>query len=209
MASFTPSNPPTRLTMVDMNSALNSLGGPAKQCRFAVRITPVGTDNLLTRANYGPLLRDLTFLCESTELPGRGFDISEVRYYGPSQNFPRNTKYAQSHDLRFICRQQSFERQLFDDWLEIINPTNIFDFNYASQYYCQIDVYQLAEFARPGAARAATEPQAMYQWSLHRAWPMVVNPQPVTWADQDILRLEVSFAYKYWTRPGRDIAPQT
>lgn len=208
MASFTPLNPPTRLTMVDVNSALNSLGGPAKQCRFAVRISPVGANNILAQTNYGGILRDLTLLCESTELPGRGFDITEVRYYGPTQNFPINSKYGQSHDMRFICRQQSFERQLFDDWLEIINPTNIFDFNYAEQYYCQIDVYQLAEYARPGQGNAPREPQAVYQWSLHRAWPMVVNPQPVSWGDQDLLRLDVSFAFKHWTRPGRDVIPQ-
>lgn len=208
MAAFTVSNPPTKLTMIDVNSALNSLGGPAKQCRFAVRITPVGTNNFLLQNNLTAVMNDLTLLCESTELPGRGFDISEVRYYGPTQNLPRNSKYADTHTLRFICRQESFERQLFDDWLEIINPSNIYDFNYASNYYCQIDVFQLAEYARPGQ-RNPTAPQAMYQWSLHKAWPMVVNPQPVTWGDQDILRLEVSFAFKNWTRPGRDIAPQT
>lgn len=206
MASFNPTNPPTRLTMLDVNSALNSLGGPAKQCRFAVRITPTGASNFLNQYNYAPFMRDLTLLCESTELPGRGFDISEVRYYGPTQNVPRNSKYADTHDLRFICRQESFERQLFDDWLEIINPSNVFDFNYPEQYYCQIDIYQLAEYPRQ-AAGLATEPKAVYQWSLYKAWPMAVNPQPVTWGDQDILRLDVSFAFKYWYRP-RDIAPK-
>jgi hypothetical protein len=208
MASFTPNNPPTRLTMLNLNSALNSLGGPAKQCRFAVRISPVGVNNILSQYNYGPLMRDLTMLCESTELPGRGFDISQVRYYGPTQFVPRNSKYAETHDLRFICRQESFERQLFDDWLEIINPTNIFDFNYPEQYYCQIDVYQLAEYAANQNVRAPTEPKAVYQWSLFKAWPVTVNPQPVTWGDQDIIRLDVSFAFKYWSRPGRDITPR-
>ena len=41
-----------------------------------------------------------------------------------------------------------------------------------------------------------------YQWSLLRAYPMQVHPQAVTWADQDLLRLQVSFAYKYWDRPN-------
>lgn len=204
MAAFTPNNPPTRLTMVDVNSALNSLGGPAKQCRFAVRISPVGgANNILLQNNFGDFFRNLTLLCESTELPGRGFDISEVRYYGPSQNVPRNSRYADSHTLRFICRQESYERQLFDDWLEIINPSNNYDFNYPEQYYSQIDVYQLAEYPLT-AGRTPTEPKAVYQWSLQKAWPMAVNPQTVSWTDQDILRLEVTFAFRNWVRPGRD-----
>ena len=143
-------------------------------------------------------------LCEATELPGRGFDISEIRYYGPSQFIPRNSKYSDSHNLTFICRQDSYERQLFDDWLEIINPSNNYDFNYPNQYYSQIDVYQLAEFANTGRAGLATEPRAVYQWSLQKAWPMAVNPQPVTWGSQDILKLEVTFAFRNWIRPGRD-----
>lgn len=204
MASFTPQNPPTNLTMLDVNSMLNSLGGPAKQCRFAVRIVPVGTSNMLTSMGYGAFMRDLTYMCEATELPGRGFDIAEARYYGPGFNRPRNTKYSAGADFTFVCRQESFERQLFDDWMEIINPTNIFDFNYAKDYMCQIDVFQLAEYPGPTSKTNPTEPKAVYAWTLHDCWPMLVNPQPVTWADTDILRLSVTFAYRYWSRKGRD-----
>jgi hypothetical protein len=204
MASFVPSNPPTNLKMVDITSAMNSLGGPAKQCRFAVRITPVGTDNILTQLGYKDFIKGLTLMIQSTELPGRGFDYAEVRYYGPSKAFPRQSKYGESLDMSILCRAQGFERQLFDDWLEIINPTNIFDFNYAKQYYCQVDVFQLSEVTINNGRYDQT---AMYQWSLHNAWPYLVNPQKVTWADNDILRLDVAFSYQYWTRPGRDTAP--
>ena len=208
MASFTPENAPTKLTMVDVNAAINSLGGPAKMARWAVRISPVGANNFLASMGYSQMLRDMTYLCEATELPGRGFDFVESRYYGAPFKVPRNTTYN-SIDMTFLCRQQSFERQLFDDWMEIINPTNIWDFNYPTSYYCKIDVFQLAEYHKPQAAgsnQAPTEPDATYQWSLYQAWPMLVNPQAVTWADQDILRLTVSFAYRYWSRPGRDTA---
>lgn len=203
MASFTPQNAPTKLTMLDVNSAINSLGGPAKTCRFAVRITPVGTQNFMSSLGYGQLLRDMTYLCEATELPGRGFDFVEARYYGAPFKVPRNTTYN-TIDMTFLCRTQSFERQLFDDWLEIINPTNIWDFNYPSTYYCKIDVFQLAEYHAPTGGTAPTEPVPVYQWSLYQAWPMLVNPQPVNWAEQDVLRLQVTFTYRYWSRPGRD-----
>lgn len=205
MASFVPQNTPDNLSMIDMSSHINTLGGPAKQCRFAVRIMPAGSTNILTRLGYNNFIKDMTYLCEATELPGRGFDIATARYYGPSISFPRNTKYAEGIDMTFLCRAQSFERQLFDDWLEVINPTNIYDFNYAKDYYAEIQIFQLAEYNR--TSREPRSPDATYAWSLHKAWPMVVNPQPVTWADNDVLRLSITFAYQSWTRPGRDTAP--
>lgn len=204
MASFIPQNSPSNLSMVDLASSMNSLGGPAKQCRFAVRIMPAGSSNIITSIGYNNFIKDMTYLCDSTELPGRGFDLATTRYYGPSISFPRNSRYAEGIDMTFLCRTESFERQLFDDWLEVINPTNIFDFNYPKDYYAEIQVFQLAEFNKNKGTQA---PQATYAWSLHKAWPMIVNPQPVTWADNDVLRLSVTFAYQFWTRPGRDTAP--
>lgn len=191
--------------MVDVFSSANRLGSLAKQCRFAVRILPSGTNNLISQLGYGQFLQDLTMLVEATELPGRGFDHVETRYYGPSVIFPRNSKYGGGIDMSILCRSESFERQLFDDWLEVINPTNIFDFNYAKDYYAEIQIFQLAEYG--DQVGNELKPRAVYKWSLYQAWPMLVDPQPVTWADTDILRLKVSFAYRYWNRPERDVTP--
>ena len=215
MASFEPQNAPNNLTMADFYSAVNNLGGPAKQCRFAVRVLPVGTDNIINSLGYSGFMRDMVMICESADLPGRGFDFMEARYYGPSFNLPRNSKYATA-DLTFICRTESFERQLFDDWLEIINPSNIWDFNYPKQYYSMIQIFQFAEYGQGSSLspdqmampRAQDNPMVpVYQWNLYQAWPVEVRPQPVTWADVDILKLTVTFSYRYWSRPGRDTDP--
>lgn len=219
MASFEPQNAPAKLSSADFYSAVNNLGGPAKQCRFAVRILPVGTDNIINNVGYSPFMRDMVMVCESADLPGRGFDFMEARYYGPSFNLPRNSKYSTA-DLTFICRTESFERQLFDDWLEIINPSNIWDFNYPKQYYSMIQIFQFAEYGKPAAIAQQIDPNRrtmktpsevehfpVYQWNLYQAWPVEVRPQPVTWADVDILKLTVTFSYRYWSRPGRDTDP--
>jgi hypothetical protein len=207
MASFNVSNPPSNLTMLDFNSKINSLGALAKQCRYMVRVSPTNPNNLMTQLGYNQLFKELSYLCDATELPGRGSEISETRYYGPPIMFPYNTKYSNEISMSFICRGESYERQLFDDWVGIINPINNFNFNYPEQYYATIDVFQLSE--APTNIKGATAPKAVYQWSLQNAWPAQVNPQPVTWADNDVLRLSVSFVYQYWTRPGRDAVPGT
>lgn len=206
MASFSIGNPPKNLTMLDFNSKLNSLGAPAKQCRYYVRISPSGVNNKLTQLGYNYLIRDLSYLCDSTEFPGRSFEVTETRYYGPSLVVPHNTKYTQEVSMSFITRGEGYERQLFDDWLGLINPINNFNFEYPRNYYATIDVYQLSEAPQAGVS-APTEPKATYMWSLQNAWPATVSPQPVTWADNDVLRLSVSFIYQFWTRPGRDATP--
>lgn len=107
-------------------------------------------------------------------------------------------------NVTFLCRTESFERQFFDDWMEIINPTNLWDFNYRDQYRANIEVFQLAEYP---AGTVNTAPKAVYKWTVWDAYPMIISPQPVTWADDNVQRLSVSFTYTRWTRVGRDTTP--
>lgn len=205
MASFTIDNPPNNLTLIDFRSKLDNLGAAAKMCRYFVRINLAG-NNKLQQLGYNYLIKDLSYLCDAAEFPGRTFEVSEARYYGPSVVLPYNTKYTQELSLSFITRGEAYERQLFDDWMGIINPVNNFNFEYAKNYYADIDVYQLSEAPEDNQTRP-TAPKTTYMWSLKNAWPATVNPQQVTWADNDVLRLSVSFIYQYWTRPGRDATP--
>lgn len=192
-----------------MRAKMDMLGGPAYNSRFAVRILPAGgTDNFLASNGYSNMLKDITYLCESVNYPGRGFDFMESRYYGPSQLLPYNSKYSNEMTLTLLTRGKALERQLFDDWMEVINPTNSFDFNYATSYYSKIQVFQLgiAPSAR-STQQPPNAPEANYLWELHQAWPISVNEQAVTWADAEVLRLQVTFTYRYWNRPGRDATP--
>jgi hypothetical protein len=143
-------------------------------------------------------MTDLVYLCDAAEFPGRGLDMMVPRYYGPEFNLPRNSKYPESIDLSIICRSESNERKWFDDWMDIVNPINSFNFRYRDQYVAQIDVYQFADY---GISNESNAPKAVYQWSLNDAWLFNVAEQQVTWADNDILRLSVSFSYRYWSRP--------
>lgn len=177
------------------SSAYKSL---AKSSRFAVRIMPTGANSLLR--SYGPFMRDFTYLCEAAELPGRGFMNADVKgYYGPDFKVPYQTEYQETA-MTFLCRTESLERQFFDDWMEIINPTGTFNFSYKDDYVCQIEMFQFSE--APNTNR--TEPVATYAWTLHDAYPILVNPQPVTWADDNFQRLAITFTFTKWTRKNRD-----
>jgi hypothetical protein len=189
-------NAPAGLTVAHFRAALDQLGSVAKGCRFAVRIMPMGGRNLLNNLSYFQQIQNMVYVCDAAEFPGRGFDGTTARTYGPEYITPNQTKYGPA-SFSFICRTASLERQFFDDWLDIINPINTFNYTYPKQYYCAIEIFHYSEFANQGAM-----PEVIYSWRLMNAWPTAINLQQVTWADQDILRLQMSFAYKYWERPG-------
>ncbi len=183
-------------------------GQPAKNCRFAVVITPpqifgsLGIDT--------SVVRDLTYMCESAEMPGRAFLNVDLRHYGPSFKMPYQSKYEDSNMI-FICRSKSYERQFFDDWLSAINPVNTFDFNYRNEYSCAVRIFQLSEEAsKSGSSQFSNVvPEANYAFTLHNAYPILVNPQPHAWADDQITRLGITFTYTWWTRESLDPNPGT
>lgn len=199
MASYNITNPPSldQLTLNKIRSVMGDDSAPMKSSRFIARIMPNGSI-LRQLAGIGAgtdsgILTDLAFLCESTEMPGRAFTATEVRYYGPSMKLPFQTVY-EDISLNFICRSQGKEREFFDNWMSVINPISSFDFEYRDNYRATIELFQFDE-----------QNKAQYAFSLLDAYPIIVNPQPVTWADAEFLRLGVSFTYHYWTRVGNPI----
>lgn len=207
MASIKFSNPPEFLGLKEYRSAVSQQGGPSKANRFVARINSV-PERIARRGLYNSLLRDMTYLCEAAEFPGRGFMNVDVRYYGPNFKSPFQTTY-EDLNLTFLVRDSFLERQLFDDWLELINPTNTYNFSYKKDYICSIDLFQMSEV---GISNAAAGPfrsdsglsEAQYRFTFEEAWPILVNPMPVNWAEDNFNRLTVAFTYKKWHRERLD-----
>lgn len=199
MATIPIFSAPQRLSMLDFWQYTDVDGGLAKSCRFAVVIRPQGEFII----NNGAFAQELMYMCEVAELPGRGFMNIDLRYYGPSFKLPFQTQY-EDINLTFLCRNGSFERQFFDDWQLVINPVNTFDFNYRDQYRAEIDIYQFSEYA----ADESGSPEATYFMTLHDAYPIMINPQPMTWQDDQFQRLVVAFTYTKWSRKGIDPEPR-
>jgi hypothetical protein len=196
MASFPIDNAPEALDMDTFWKVSDTFGHLAKSCRFVARIIPrTGFDE-----NTYDIMSDLTYLCEATEFPGRGLQSVDLHYYGPSFKMPYQTEY-QDINMTFLCRTESYEREVFDDWMEYINPTNTFDFEYRDNYSSEITLFQMSEFEDEYGSET---PLATYAFSLYDAYPVLINPQPVTWADDNFQRLTVTFTYSKWRRKNKD-----
>jgi len=186
-------NPPSQLAMNNFRAYTNK--GLTKACRFVVHIKG---GNLIPAAlgnqTATVFLDGLSYLCESAELPGRAFMNIDARYYGPNQKLPFQSVY-QDFNATFICRSESLEREFFDDWMTIINPINTWDFNYRNDYSALIDVFQFKENNEPN-----------YLFTLLDAYPIIVNPQPVSWESNEFQKLMVTFTYTHWRRPNDPVA---
>lgn len=197
MATIAIPNAPKNLTMLDFKAISDRYNGLQRSCRFVVQIVPVGQ----YLRPYGTFLREMLYLCEVAEFPGRSFMNVDVRYYGPNHKLPFQSQY-EDLNLTFVCRNASLERQFFDDWQLMINPINTWDFNYRDDYRSVIHVYQYEDTGRGGS------PTSQYWMSIYNAYPVLLNPQPITWADDQFQRLIVSFTYTHWSRPGIDPIPR-
>lgn len=197
------SNAISDVSMLSGLSALSDDGGLNKSARFAVRLSlPIG---LMGEWNKKGIADELVYLCEAAEMPGRAFMSVDARYYGPNQKLPYQTQYEDT-TMTFLCRADSQERKFFDDWMELINPSNSFDFQYRVNYATTIDIFQLSELESKIRSQAG-KVQSSYLVRLEDAYPININPQPMTWADDQYLRLAVTFTYFRWYRPGRDPQP--
>lgn len=199
MASYNIPNAPRQLDMNTFKALADAHDGMAKSCRYVSVIRPVGA----FIAGYTNIARELMYLTEVAEMPGRGYMSVDTRYYGPNQKFPYQTTY-EDMNMTFICRSRSFEREFFDDWQWYINPNNTFDFNYKDEYRSQIDVYLYSDFDKSNGGG----PTAEYMHTLIDAYPILVNPQPISWADDQFLRLTVTFTYSWWVRKDKEPGPR-
>lgn len=195
-------NPPEAnfLDMGTVMSVSNYYGSLARSAKFLVRILPGNTTGSVFLNGSSTFMRDFTYLCESAEFPSRGFVSTDVRYYGPNFKMPYQTSY-EDLNLVFLCRNDFREREFFDSWMEVINPSSTYDFTYRDNYVCKIEIYQLNELAAESGRSPAP---ATYKFSFEKAYPININPQPVTWADDNFHRLQITFTFTRWRRDELD-----
>jgi hypothetical protein len=152
--------------------------------------------------NYSPVLRNLSLRCESTELPGRTFGTVDQKFgSNPTSKFPMHSSYNDL-TMTFIVSAEMTERTFFDVWMEYINPTTSFDFDYKQNFASTITIsqYDLQNILT-------------YSVNLFKAYPIAINQMDLDWSNDSYHKLSVVFAYDYWQNSGIDLLygslPQT
>ena len=167
-----------------------------------------------------PKLADLSLRCESVDLPGRSFNTFEHRTYGPVIKYPTQTFFNEI-TLTFICssnRAGTFgvrddlggrvggisrpltgmdEKVTFENWMNYINTypersgkqpdVPYHNFRYRSEYVADMSIMCYDTHDVPA-----------YEMYFQDAYPLIVNPVSMTWANEDVARLTVVFTYEYF-----------
>jgi len=155
----------------------------ARPYRFDVQI-PIP---IKLMAYYGTA-KNLTFRCESAELPSVTYETFEQKIYGPTERYPHQKNYNES-TFTFMVSDDMSEKLFFDAWMELINPSSTYDFPYKMDYATEITVNQ---YDMNG--------NISYSISLDDAFPISVNQLDLDWSHIDgYHKLSVVFVYKTWS----------
>jgi len=140
----------------------------------------------LSLIQYRNIAQRLTFRCENANLPGRTLGTTDQKIYNITEKFPNQTTY-QDMDLTFVVSGDMSEKQFFDSWMELINPSTNFNFKYKGDYSTPVTVNQYD-----------VNNNLTYSVELIDAFPIAVNQMDLDWSNDGIHKLTVVFAYTYW-----------
>jgi hypothetical protein len=144
-------------------------------------------------------------LCDTTSLPSRGLETTDLSMYGFGEKFPFHTEYVPL-DCTFMMPLTLGDNALprfLNYWQNYIQsgqegPESGMDFRFPSEYYGSII---LAMFDRKN------EPTIVYKFT--NIYPVTVQSVPVSWEQSnEYLKCAVTFNYSSWkilSRADREV----
>jgi hypothetical protein len=155
----------------------------ARADRFDARIIlPAGLQTYLGEGS-----EILSLRCEKAQMPSRTFLTAEQKIYGPVEKYPYMSTYNDLQ-LEFIVSGNMYEKELFDAWMEWINPLSTHNYQYKNEYIGGITVTQYDMTNSPTMTVNFID-----------AYPIAVNQLDLDWSQTNTQhKLIVVFAYTYW-----------
>lgn len=186
-------------------AALNKTG-VAKSSNFMVKIHGKSDANIE---------REMQFRADTAELPGRTISTNEYRIYGPIRKIAYTDTYTDT-TIGILCSEDLMEKWYFEDWQQKIvyhqakktgslpatvvttpagsaeqpaeDEVSHHDIGYYDEYVATVVVNQYDEV---GSVRSAH--------TFNEAYPIGIAPIAVNWGNQDLIRLNVTFAFRDYT----------
>lgn len=137
--------------------------------------------------NYGGSTRVISLLCDQVQLPGLNYNTAANASFGETREVP-TTRLYDNISLSFFVDNQMLTKKYFDDWLFNIQDPTTRKFNYYANYISNLDI--LVE---------DLDDNIKYGITLHEAYPKTISPIQFDYASKDVMKINVSMAYKYWT----------
>ena len=170
---------------------------------------PFRVQNFMNRQgrafDYGNDGRDIEFLCTEASLPGTTLATHDVTadYVGVTEKMAYRRIYDESIDMTFYVDKKYNVIEFFDGWIDFISgvgrngvredykSTAIgYRMSYPREYKSNIYVTKFEKDLRDN----------QLQYTFVDAFPTSINSTPVTYAESDVMRYNVSFSYVRYVR---------
>jgi len=190
----------TGLSVQNILSTINK-SGVAKSSHFEVQV--IGPKGPLTNKLDTNYEREMIYRADSCELPGRTIQTTDYKFsnYGPMSKLAYGQQYSDS-SVSFIMSEDLREKEYFELWQDSMVNTGAFEvgggqpnrstskFNarYFDNYAGTIIIRQ---YATAGDLRSIH--------TLKECYPIIINPISMTWGEDNLVRMSVTFAFRYYT----------
>ncbi|MEK9696009.1 MAG: hypothetical protein VW270_09600 [Candidatus Poseidoniales archaeon] len=171
-------------------SAINK-SGVAKTSHFEVQVTGAGDTNLEN---------SMMARVDTIDLPGRSLATVEHKFtnYGPINKVPYGGQIYGDITMSIILSEDMREKEYFEVWQNEIVNTGAFDLGVVPQnalskfntkYFDNyLGVVTIRQYGSAGDLRSI--------YTLNEAYPLIINPISMSWAEDDVAKLSVTMAYR-------------
>ena len=152
--------------------------------------------------------RNMGLRVESCELPGRSVDTTAFHEYGADRLMPNGAvDDGGSMDMTFICTQDFADRLVLEAWNQLIFTAEGTTgdkkigtqakpkFRFYDEYTGKIAIHQLRSDHKGGDDTK----RIALKYEFAEAYPISFDSMSLGYGTTDILRFNVSFAYRWWS----------
>jgi len=132
-------------------------------------------------------LETVLMQCDTVSLPGVSISTQPSRTYGEIREMPWERLFD-NVNFTFYVDNNMNAKSLFDTWINSIQNPITRKFNYYQEYITPITITVLDK-----------EDKARYIVNLFECYPKAVSPIQMDYSSKDVMKLQVSMNYRYWT----------
>lgn len=166
--------------------------GMARTNRYSVIMAPPQNEWM---AEYRDLEEILLF-CDQIQLPGVNLATVQNRSFGEFREVPYEKLFGDI-SMNFYVDQALVVKQFFDAWMSSIQNPYTRTFAYYKSYTTQMNI-QVEDL----------NDNTRYTVTAYECYPKTISPIQMDYASKDVMKLQVTMQYKYWTAYGENANAQ-
>lgn len=185
--------------------------GIARTNRYRVIIPFTSSTIGNVRPIADPTVKELvTIFCDSVTLPGMNLSTTAQRITGEAREFP----YERTFDtcqISFFVDTDFYVRSAFESWMHSIIDQKTRNVAYYDSYVqnIRIEVDNLEtlhpEYGDPNVLKGdLPSVPPYYVLTLHEAFPKTIQAVTLDVGSKELMKLNVTLQYKYWTSSKSD-----